>query len=127
MQKSRNNRRNKEKGFPISELLPIGSENAIPGEQLKQIIGCKSIRELQNMIADERSRGAIICSGSGKGYWKPKDRKEIEKFYRSMASRAKNILLALKSAKDALQIPEGQEELFGNGEQFHERSVDHGE
>ena len=126
MQKSRNNRRKKEKRFPIVELLPVGRENAIPGEQLRQLVGCKSIRELQNMIADERSRGAIICSGSGKGYWKPKDRKEIEKFYRSMASRAKNILLALKSAQDVLQIPEGQEELFGNGEQFQDGSVDHG-
>lgn len=127
MQKSRNNRRSEEKGFPIVELLPIGKENAIPGEQLRQIVGCKSIRELQSMIADERSRGALICSGSGKGYWKPKDRKEIEKFYRSMASRAKNILLALKSAKDALQIPEGQEELFGNDEQLQEGSADYGE
>ena len=127
MQKSRNNRRSEKKGFPIVELLPIGKENAIPGEQLKQLVGCKSIRELQNMIADERSRGAIICSGSGKGYWKPKDRKEIEKFYRSMASRANNIILALKSAKDALQIPEGQEELFGNDEQFQDRSGEHGE
>ena len=123
MQKSRNNRRNKENGFPISELLPIGRENAIPGEQL---VGCKSIRELQSMIADERNRGALICSGSGKGYWRPKDRKEIERFYQSMTSRANNILTAAQSAKGALEIPEGQEKLFGNGEQFQDGSVNHG-
>lgn len=120
MEKSRNNQTKSSKksckpDFPISELLPVGKENAISGEQLKQLAGCKSIRELQHLIADERNRGAIICSGSSKGYWRPKDRQEIERFCQSMTSRANNILSAAKSARSALEIPEGQQEMFKDG------------
>ena len=72
---NRNNRicTNEESGktdFIIDPLLPIGKENAITTQELMRISGCGSSRELRQRIALERERGAIICSGSGRGYWK---------------------------------------------------------
>ena len=52
--------------------------------RLLRLTGCGSVRELRQRIASEREQGAIICSGSGKGYWRPKDRQEIEQFIKTM-------------------------------------------
>ena len=69
--------------FPIMSLLPVGKENAISTADLVRLTGCKSPRDLQERIAYERNHGAVICSGSGRGYWKPKDRRR----YRSLSGR----------------------------------------
>lgn len=94
---NRNNRicTNEESGktdFIIDPLLPIGKENAITTQELMRISGCGSSRELRQRIALERERGAIICSGSGRGYWKPKNRQEIQEFIKTMDARAWNTL-----------------------------------
>lgn len=98
--------------FEIVNLLPRGKENAISTSELVNLLGCGSTRELQQIIARERCAGAIICSGSKKGYWLPKDRKEVEDFCKTMDKRAKNIFNATKSAKRYLELPEGQQELY---------------
>lgn len=95
--------------FPIMSILPEGKENSISSEDLAQLTGCKSVRELQERIASERNRVALICSGSGKGYWRPKNRQEIQEFVKTMDARALNTLRAARSAKMALRIPEGQQ------------------
>ena len=101
--------------FPIRSLLPVGKENAISTADLVQLTGCKSARDLQERIAYERNHGAVICSGSGRGYWKPKDRQEIQEFVRTMDARALNTLRAAKSARAALKIPAGQQVIEGSG------------
>ena len=101
--------------FPIMSLLSVGKENAISTADLVQLTGCKSARELQERIAYERNHGAVICSGSGRGYWKPKDRQEIQEFVRTMDARALNTLRAAKSARAALKIPAGQQVIEGSG------------
>lgn len=105
--------------YQIANLLPVGKENAISTADLVKLSGCSSSRELQQHIAYERNHGAIICSGSGKGYWKPKDRQEIVEFCRTMDARARNTFAATKSAKQALKVPEGQRAMEGG-------SRDHG-
>lgn len=102
--------------FPIMNLLPVGKENAISTTELVRLTGCKSARDLQERIAYERNHGAVICSGSGRGYWKPKDRQEIQEFVRTMDARALNTLRAAKSARAALKIPAGQQVIEGSGE-----------
>ena len=102
--------------FPIMSSLPVGKENAISTTDLARLTGCISTRELQQRIADERNRGALICSGSGKGYWRPKDREEIRQFVRTMNARALNTLKAAKSARAALKVPAGQQVIEGSGE-----------
>jgi len=93
----------------IESLLKRGKENAISTKNLVTLSGSKSVRHLQERIADERAAGAIICSGSGKGYWLPANRKEIEDFCHTMDKRARNIFVATKSARRALELPEGQQ------------------
>lgn len=62
-----------------------------------RISGCGSSRELRQRIALERERGAIICSGSGRGYWKPKNRQEIQEFIKTMDANSDNIPYAEES------------------------------
>lgn len=93
----------------IESLLPIGRENAITTEELVRRSGCGSARELQQHIAYEREHGAIICSGSGRGYWKPKNKQEMQQFVKTMDARAINIFKATKSARQMLRVPEGQQ------------------
>ena len=93
----------------IESLLPIGRENAITTEELVRRSGCGSARELQQHIAYEREHGAIICSGSGHGYWKPKDMQEVRQFVKTMDARAINIFKATKSARALLKANEGQQ------------------
>lgn len=93
----------------IVSLLKKGKENALSTSELVNLTGCASERELRQIIAMERKNGAIICSGSNKGYWLPKNRQEIEEFCKTMDKRAKNIFDATRSAKKALKLPEGQQ------------------
>ena len=102
--------------FPIASLLPFGEENAVTTGQLVKMTGCKSARELQQYIARERDLGAVICSGSGRGYWRPKDRQELQRFVKTMRNRALNTLKATKSARSALKVPEGQQSMIGGNE-----------
>lgn len=118
MKKSRNNQMHTKDQSGKTEsriegLLPVGKENAITTSELVKRSGCSSARELQQHIAYERKHGAIICSGSGRGYWKPKNRKEIEEFCRTMDARARNTFAATQSAKRALKVPEGQQVIGG--------------
>ena len=106
-----NNGSPKEKCFQIMELLPVGKENAISTADLVKITGCTSSRDLQERIASERNAGAVICSGSGSGYWRAKNRQELLGFVHCMDARAKNTLAATRSAKRVLQITEGQCEM----------------
>lgn len=104
--------------FPIASILPVGKENAISTADLVKLSGCSSSRELQQHIAYERNHGAIICSGSGNGYWKPKDRQEIVEFCRTMDARARNTFAATRSAKQALKVPEGQQDKEGSNKDY---------
>ncbi|CUO05169.1 hypothetical protein EAI89_05530 [Eubacterium sp. am_0171] len=117
MQKNKHNRvhignRPGKADYPIASLLPVGKENAISTADLVKLSGCSSSRKLQQHIAYERNHGAIICSGSGNGYWKPKDRQEIVEFCRIMDARARNTFAATRSAKQALKEPEGQQDFI---------------
>ena len=102
--------------FQIESLLPVGKENAVTTAELVKRSGCSSARELQQKIAYERNHGAVICSGSGKGYWKPKNRQEIVEFCRTMDARARNTFAATRSAKRVLKMPEGQQDMSGGQE-----------
>lgn len=102
--------------FPIMDMLSVGRENAVSTADLVRMTGCTSSRDLQERIALERGAGALICSGAGKGYWKPKCRQEIIDFVQTMEARAKNTLAATVSARRVLQLPEGQQELLSGTE-----------
>lgn len=102
--------------FVISGLLPIGKKNAIPSQVLVELVGCGSVRELQHLIAAERKAGAVICSSTTGGYFLPANHRETAEFCKALESRAKNTFIAIQSARRALEIPEGQQDMMTGGE-----------
>lgn len=97
--------------FSIADLLPVGKENAISTAELVQITGCSSARELQQYIAQERKAGAVICSSTVGGYFLPANHEEIAEFCKALENRAKNTFIAIQSARCALGMLEGQQEI----------------
>ncbi len=101
-------------GRRILDLLPRGEENALPSRDLAKLVGCKSVRDLQSLIADERDAGNLILSTCrhGGGYFQPADgeqgQQEIAAFIRTLRARALNTLSAIKTARKALKSVPGQ-------------------
>lgn len=93
----------------IEKFLLKGKKNAIASQKLADLVGCKSVRELQEVIAEERAAGAVILSTcqDGGGYFLPQNTEEVREFVVTLESRGKNTLLALKSARDYLKRLEG--------------------
>lgn len=97
--------------YHIASLLPVGKENAISTAELVRLTGCTSARELQQYIASERKAGAVICSSTTGGYYLPANHEEMAEFCKVLENRAKNTLMALRSTKRALKVPEGQQDV----------------
>ena len=95
----------------IEDFLLEGKKNAISSQRLADLAGCKSVRELQQVIAEERAKGAVILSTAenGGGYFLPANVGEVREFIRTLQSRGRNTLAALKSARDYLKRYEGKE------------------
>lgn len=104
-------------GFTITSLLPVGKENAISTEDLVNLTGCSSARELQQYIAQERKAGAVICSSTTGGYFLPANHAEVAEFCKSLENRAKNTFIAIQSARRALEVPEGQQSIVEENEE----------
>lgn len=85
----------------IEDFLLVGKKNAISSQRLADLAGCKSIRELQQVIAEERAAGAVILSTcqDGGGYFLPQNAGEVKEFITTLENRGKNTLLALDSAR----------------------------
>ncbi len=96
----------------VAELLPTGKENAVKSQKLADLIGCKSIRELQQIIAEERAMGSVILSTSqnGGGYFLPQNEMEVREFVQTLQNRGKHTLAALESAKAYLRKSEEMKE-----------------
>lgn len=85
----------------IEDFLLVGKKNAISSQRLADLAGCKSIRELQQVITEERAAGAVILSTcqDGGGYFLPQNAEEVREFIVTLESRGKHTLLALDSAR----------------------------
>ena len=96
----------------IERFLLKGKCNAISSQRLADLVGCKSIRELRQIIAEERAAGAVILSTceNGGGYFLPENVGEVKEFIKTLESRGKNTLAALKSARDYLKICGGEDD-----------------
>lgn len=101
----------------VFDLLPQGEGNAVASRELVQMVGCKSVRELQCQIAAERDNGKLILSTCrhGGGYFRPADgeqgQQEIAAFIATLRARAINTLAAIKVARQALEGVAGQLDL----------------
>lgn len=100
--------------FRVKDALLFGKENAIPSKQLAQILGFRSVRELQKAVELERLAGAVIISDPcGAGYYLTASPEELRRFTRTLNARAANTLKAAESAQRALDEAEGQESMEG--------------
>lgn len=100
---------------PVSQFLPQGESNAVSKAELVRLTGCKSSRQLQKMIAEEREQGIPILSSCCGGYFLPQPgeagRAEMEAYCRTLQARAINTFRALRAVRKLLAEPEGQEHL----------------
>lgn len=110
--------------FVIRDLLPIGKKNAISSQVLVELVGCGSVRELQHLIAAERKAGAVICSSTTGGYFLPANHRETAEFCKALENRAKNTFIAIQSARRALEIPEGQQDIETEVDEHGRSEVD---
>lgn len=98
----------------VHDSLPFGRANAIPSKILVKVLGLKSDRELQKLIAMERAAGAVILSDSYRGgYYRSNDPEELRRFTRTLHARARNTAKAAQSAQEALDAATGQERMEG--------------
>lgn len=100
---------------PVSRFLPQGGKNAISTSELVRLTGCKSSRQLQKMVAEEREQGIPILSSCRGGYFLPEPgeagRAEMVAYCRTLQARAINTFRALRAVRKLLSEPEGQEHL----------------
>lgn len=95
----------------------FGSGQAIRTATLVYLSGLNDPRSLQNEIERERATGALILSRSGSpgGYFLPAmgeaGKREIASYVATLRARALNTLRTIRSAKRALRVLDGQEEL----------------
>lgn len=98
----------------IYDQLPEGAANAVSTRELVSRLGFRSDRELRMAIAQERESGLLILSTTrnGGGYFRPSQgeagQQEIAAFIATLHSRAINTLKALKAARAALNVVDGQ-------------------
>jgi len=86
----------------ISELIPIGIENAVSQDELSVRSGVDR-RTLRKLIFNARIRGAVICStcnGENGGYYIPSSGAEALPYFRMQLSRINSAKEALKSVSD---------------------------
>lgn len=93
----------------VKDLIPTGKDMAISSRELAAKMSITE-RKLREIITEERTSGTVICS-SANGYYLPSNRGEIEEFCHFMEKRAKHSFVAIQSARRALGIIEGQQEL----------------
>lgn len=82
----------------IVDYIPKGKENAISRERLRQKTGLED-RQMRRMIADARRDTCIINDQKGRGYYRPDNKAEAERYIRQEEHRAKTIFMNLQGAK----------------------------
>lgn len=75
----------------ILEYIPYGRENAIKRRTLRELLGV-SDRIMRDLIADARKETPIVNMQDGTGYYRPKDKKELECYIYQEKARAEKIL-----------------------------------
>lgn len=104
--------------FIVKDALSMGRGNAIPSRQLAEMLGFRSVRELQKQVEAERGAGAVILSDPcGAGYYLSDDPSELLRFTRTLEARARNTIKAAASAREALNAATGQQVMEGWGDE----------
>lgn len=91
----------------VARYLGYGEENALRAAELCDKVGYRSTRELRTAVSQDRSADIPILATNA-GYFLPdageKGQREAAAFYRSMRSRAVNVLRAASAARKYLGV-----------------------
>ena len=90
----------------ISEIIPIGKENAIHQEQLANILSV-SRSTAKEMVSEARKNGEEILSGRC-GYYYAKDDEERKEFVNTLSKQAYTRLKTTRPIKHTLKTIKGQ-------------------
>lgn len=105
-------RAEKEQAPTVEQFLTAGAENALSTQELMALLQCGSVRQLRQMVEDERRAGALILSGPGGGYFLPdtgqKGREELQRQVDITRARALAMLATSAPARKALRKLDGQ-------------------
>ena len=91
----------------IVDYIPRGKEHAISRQKLAEITGLND-SAMRKEIAKARRDTCIINFQNGKGYYRPTDKAEVERYIRQEEHRAKSIFYNLQGAKNYLNQMENQ-------------------
>lgn len=104
-----------ERGWIVAPALLHGEENALSPKELIALCGIRSTRERRIVIAREREEGtldppppAAIAGGTSSPRKARRGRKEIAAFVATLDARSINTQRALKTARSALALLDGQ-------------------
>lgn len=100
----------------ISDLLPHGKENAIPGRDLVKLMELKDHRELTRRVEQERKDGFPICASTDpnrQGYYLAQDADELERYIKSLGRRLRHVGQTRDHLEDTLLRMTGQGKMGG--------------
>lgn len=95
----------------ILDFIPFGKENSISRSELSKVTGLPD-RAMRKEIELARRDTCIINNQNGKGYYRPTDKAEVERYIKQEESRAKKIFMALGGARKYLDSMDGQTTLY---------------
>ena len=99
----------------ISDFLPEGKENAIPGHDLVALLKLDDLRSLTQLVEQERRDGFPIraSTGNDKGYYLASGPEELEAYISSLDRRLSNVRRTRRHLEDTLYKMTGQERIGG--------------
>ena len=96
----------------ILEYIPYGRKNAIKRKTLRDLTGL-SDRDMRRAIELARQETPIINLQDGRGYYRPDDRDDLQRYVLQEQARAKKILQNINVACKAYNEIVGQTHLEG--------------
>lgn len=95
----------------LSEIIPIGRDNAIPRRELSVLLNLPD-RETRLLVERLRRMGNVICSDEG-GYFRPSCLEELRVYVRKCRKRRQSEYQINKAAEKLLKRWEQQAEFDG--------------
>lgn len=89
----------------LASILLTGKVNAVPGREIKRILGLKDAREVSAIVEQERRGGVPICASCdhrNPGYYLPETQAELKEYCRSLRGRIGEINRTLEALEDTL-------------------------
>ncbi len=91
---------------PVSSILLMGQQNALPGREIRRILGLKNVRDVSAQVEAERRKGVPICAScdsKNPGYYLPGTPEELAGYNASLCRRIKAVSVTLEALEAVLE------------------------